>query len=83
MTSVEIVPVDARLSVTVGTVWPFDNVFSVKSTGPMPRIPSTPWKPCDFEATPIDCLVITRSGDRVTVSMYSSPEKDPEPYETD
>jgi len=37
-----------------------------------PRIPSTPWKPVAEEATPIDCDVMTRSGDRVTVSISES-----------
>jgi hypothetical protein len=48
-------------------------VPSVKSTGPMPRIPSTPEKPDTVEATPIDCLVMVRPVPRVTVSVYSVP----------
>ena len=34
-------------------------------------------------ATPMDCLVMTRPEPMVTVSVYSVPEKEPEPYETD
>lgn len=53
MTSVEMVPAEARLSVTVGTVLPSEVVPWVKSTGPMPRIPSTPLNPVEVDATPI------------------------------
>jgi hypothetical protein len=69
------VPWLCRLSVTVGIfdVGRFVKVPTVKSTGPIPRIPSTPEKPDDEEATPIDCLVMVRPVLRVTVSVYSVP----------
>jgi len=60
-----------------------DNVPIVRSTGPIPKIPSTSSKPEDFVATPMDCCEILRLDDKVTVSMYSLPEKLPEPYVTD
>ena len=44
-----------------------------------PRMPSTPEKPVAEEATPIDCSVMTKLSPSVTVSVYSSPEKEPEP----
>lgn len=44
-------------------------------------MPSTPEKPELFSATPIDCLETVRPPSE-TVSMYSVPEKEPEPYET-
>lgn len=44
-----------------------------------PRIPSTPLKPEAEEATPIDCLVMVKPLPRETVSVYSVPEKEPEP----
>jgi hypothetical protein len=37
-----------------------------------PRIPSTPLKPLDVEASPIDWDVMTRAGDKVTVSRSGS-----------
>jgi hypothetical protein len=71
-------------SVTVGMDLVFaDRVPTVRSAGPMPKIPSTLSKPEDFVATPIDCFEILRLDDNVTVSMYSLPEKLPEPYVTD
>lgn len=45
MESSEMVPWAKRLSVTVGTERVPETVVEVRSTGPMPRIPSTPWKP--------------------------------------
>ena len=47
-----------------------------------PRIPSTPWKPEDWLATEMPWLVMVRSPS-VRVSVYCSPEKEPEPYDTD
>lgn len=35
------------------------------------------------EATPMDCLGMTRPEARVTVSVNSVPEKEPDPYVTD
>lgn len=40
----------------------------VRSTGPTPRIPSILVKPLDELATPMDCWLITKSGDNVIVS---------------
>jgi len=70
-----------RLSVTVGMVEVVagERVSSVRSTGPIPMIPSTPLKPVDFEATPMDCLGITSPDAMVTVSVNSVPEKEPDP----
>jgi hypothetical protein len=82
-TSVEMVPWLKRLSVTVGTVSVLETVLWVRSVGPTPRIPSTPLKPCALEATPMLWPVMTRSGESVTVSRYSSPLTEPEPYETE
>jgi len=79
-----IVPCEKRLSVTVG-ISEFvagDSVSRVRSTGPIPTIPSTPWKPVDVLATPMDCLVMTRPEAIVTVSVNSVPENEPEPYVT-
>ena len=50
---------------------------AVKVTNP--RIPSTPENPWEVDATPIDCLVMVKPSPSVTVSVYSSPEKEPEP----
>ena len=50
--------------------------------GADPIIPSTPSKPSEREATPMDCLVIVRLPS-VTVSVNSVPEKSPDPYVTD
>jgi hypothetical protein len=63
--------------VTVGmvVVGSFVRVPSVKSSGPIPRIPSTPLKPVDLEATPIDCWVMVSPLPRVTVSVYSVPRE--------
>lgn len=78
------VPAEARLSTTVGIFEDCEErVPSVRSTGPIPRIPSTPLNPVALEATPIDWPLIVRPDPRVTVSVYSSPEKEPDPYETD
>lgn len=44
------------------------SVPSVRSTGPTPTIPSTPSKSAYSSASPIDWLVITRLGARVTWS---------------
>ena len=74
-------------------------VPSVKSTGPIlcdcklslqkvetysayPKIPSTPEKPEDLEATPTPWFGMTNEP-IVTVSVYSVPENEPEPYVTD
>jgi hypothetical protein len=46
-------------------------------------MPSSPLKPLDLEATPILCFAMTRLDDSVTVSVYSVPENEPEPYETE
>ena len=71
-------------SVTVGMDLVFsDNVPTVRSTGPTPKIPSTSLKPEDVVATPIDCFEILRLDEKVTVSVYSLPEKLPDPYDTD
>jgi hypothetical protein len=43
MRSCPITPWENKLSVTVGTVPPLLVVLNVKSTGPMPRIPSKPY----------------------------------------
>jgi hypothetical protein len=69
------VPSLYRLSVTVGIVVSGSSVRvpSVKSRGPMPRIPSTPVKPVEVSATPIDWLVMVSPVPRVTVSRYSVP----------
>ena len=80
MVSEGIVPWLKRLSVTVGTELSPETVLLVRSTGPIPRMPSTSEKPVAVEATPIDWLVMTRSGPRVTVSAYSVPLNEPEPY---
>lgn len=64
-----ILPSAKRLSVTVGTGCWVESVPSVRSTGPIPRMPSTSLKPWAVDATPIDWFVITRSGARVTVSV--------------
>jgi len=79
-----IVPCENRLSVTVGIrelVFGL-SVPKVRSTGPIPRIPSTPWNPVLVVATPMLCFEITKPGARVTWSMNSLPEKEPEPYVT-
>jgi hypothetical protein len=60
----------------------FETVVDVRSTGPMPMIPSTSLKPVAVLATPIDWFWITRPGPSVTVSVYSVPEKLPDPYDT-
>lgn len=73
MESDEMVPWENRLSVTVGTDCPVDRVPEVRSTGPIPRMPSTPWKPWAVDATPIDWFWITSSGDSVTVSVSITP----------
>jgi hypothetical protein len=71
-------------SVTVGMVLVFsDSVPRVRSTGPIPKMPSTVVKPEDSVATPIDCFEILRLDEKVTVSVYSLPEKLPDPYVTD
>lgn len=46
-----IVPWENRLSVTVGirVLVAGESVPRVRSTGPIPRIPSTPWKPVDYK----------------------------------
>jgi len=72
-------PCETRFPLTVGTVDTPETVSSVKSRGPIPTIPSTPEKPDEVDATPIDCLVITRPVPSVTVSVYSLPENDPDP----
>ena len=79
-----IVPWEKRLSVTVGicVLVSGESVSSVRSVGPTPRIPSTPWKPSDDEATPMDCFVIVRPLPIDTVSVNSVPENSPDPYET-
>ena len=42
--------------------------------GAYPRIPSNSSKPLEFEATPMDCFLITSSEEIVTVSKYSVPK---------
>ncbi len=44
-----------------------------------PKTPSTPVKPLDVLASPIDCWVMTRLVEIVTVSLYSVPLKDLDP----
>lgn len=66
----------------VGTVLALETVPEVRSTGPKPMIPSTPLKPVAEEAAPIDCFVTVRPP-KLTVSVYSVPENDPLPYETE
>jgi hypothetical protein len=81
----EMIPCENKLSVTVGMLLleAGDKVPTVRSTGPMPRIPSTPVKPDEVDATPMDCLEMTRPEAIVTVSVYSVPEKEPDPYDTE
>lgn len=55
-----------------------ETVSSVRSTGPKPIIPSTPEKPEDELAAPTDCDVTVKPP-KLTVSLYSVPEKEPEP----
>ena len=42
-------------------------------------MPSTPSKPSEDEATPMDWSVIARLPPMVTVSVYSVPSNSPEP----
>ena len=69
MESFAIVPCAKRLSVTVGTGAFPETVPSVRSTGPMPRMPSTPWKPCADEATPMLWFWMTSWSFSETVSV--------------
>lgn len=62
----------------VGTVVVPETVSSVRSTGPNPIIPSTPVKPVDLVAAPIDCEVTVRPP-KLTLSVYSVPENEPLP----
>jgi hypothetical protein len=80
----EMVPAENKLSVTVGIreLVAGDKVSSVRSTGPIPRIPSTPSNPIDVDATPMDCLAMVRPGAIVTWSVNSIPENEPDPYIT-
>lgn len=69
---------------TVG-IWVFvsgDNVSKVRSTGPIPRMPSTPSKPEEEVATPMDCLLIVSPLPSDTVSVNSLPLNSPDPYDT-
>lgn len=50
--------------------------------GPNPTIPSTPLKPVALDAPSMDCEV-TSAEPMVTVSVYSVPENEPDPYETE
>lgn len=77
-------PWENKLSVTVGMVEPVSGlkVSRVKSKGPIPRMPSTPEKPSDLDATPMDCALIVRPVPIETVSVNSVPLKSPEPYVT-
>lgn len=54
---------------TVGTASVSLTVPEVRSTGPIPRMPSTPSKPAEEEATPMDWEVMIRPEARVTVSV--------------
>ena len=56
MTSVEMVLAFDNVSGTVGIKDDFEFVSEpcVNAVGPIPRIPSTPEKPLELEATPID-----------------------------
>lgn len=44
-----------------------------------PKMPSTPSKPCERVAPPMDWPVMTKPEAKVTVSVNSVPEKLPEP----
>jgi hypothetical protein len=77
-TSSEIEPWLYRLSRKVGTVLALETVSSVRMTGPKPMIPSTPLKPDDEVAAPIDCDETVRPP-KLTVSVYSLPENEPLP----
>lgn len=77
-TSVEMEPWLFRLSMKVGTVLTLDTVPWVRPTGPKPKIPSTPEKPVEVDAEPIDWEETVRPP-KLTVSVYSVPEKEPLP----
>jgi hypothetical protein len=62
----------------VGTVLALETVPSVRSTGPKPMMPSTPLKPEAEEAAPIDWDETVRPP-KLTLSVYSVPEKSPLP----
>ena len=63
---------------SVGVVLVKKLVFSRLVTT-YPRIPSTPSKPSERLATPMDCAVIVSPEPKLTVSVNSVPEKSPEP----
>lgn len=67
-----------RLSKKVGTVLALETVPDVRSTGPKPMMPSTPEKPVDLVAAPIDWDVTVRPP-KLTVSVYSVPLNEPLP----
>lgn len=77
-TSVEIEPWLLRLSMKVGTVLALETVPEVRPTGPKPMMPSTPEKPVEEEAAPIDWDETVRPP-KLTVSVYSVPENEPLP----
>jgi len=60
------VPCENKFPVTVATVVVPETVSSVKSSGPIPMIPSTPSKPVDVEATPMDWFLMTKLEEIVT-----------------
>jgi hypothetical protein len=66
------VPCERRLSKNVGTVVVPDTVPSVRSTGPKPMMPSTPEKPVDVDATPIDCDVTVRPANETWPEIESA-----------
>lgn len=51
-----------------------------KKKNTYPRIPSTPSKPSDVDATPMDCALIVRPLPSETVSVNSVPLNEPDPY---
>lgn len=72
-------PSEAAVSVIVGMVVLADVVPAVNPAGPTPTIPSTPVNPVAVEATPMDKFEIVNVSPSETVSVYSSPENEPEP----
>ena len=69
-TTLDTIAVDKTVkhtSVTVGIVAVL-LVKEYRSTGPMPRIPSTSWNPLDLVATPMDCALIVAAPSLTSVS---------------
>ena len=74
----ETVPTNAGMTQRCGYIGVIQwciRIPSVRSVGPIPRIPSTPEKPEDLLATPMLCEVMTKPVPIVTVSVYSVPAK--------